>query len=586
MLIINKSEDKPRRNRGCLWTALVIIVVYMALCGIIGANMDSIFSTPATKLTDKTVYRLKMKGTVVEQAPEDNPFADLMGSMNMMPGMDQQTVIGLDALLSNIRLAKDDERILGIYLDGGSLAIGQAQAKELREALIDFRESGKWIVAYASNYTLSNYYIASVADRIYLNKVGSVDWNGLSASKMYYTRLLEKIGVKVQILKVGTFKSAVEPFFRTSMSEEDREQTKTYLTGVWDVYKQGVSESRGLTMQQLDQLADQCMALSAPETYVDKGFVDSLVYVQDMDTIIRHLVGSNDYEMLSTSKMSAVKRSEKKADKAIAVVYAEGEIVDEGMDGISAAKMTKTLRKVLKDDDVRAVVLRVNSPGGSADASEQIWHALRLIQQQGKPVVVSMSDMAASGGYYISCMADYIFAEPNTLTGSIGIFGMIPCWNDLREKVGLDVDYVNTNRHSGIMTNMTNKGMTAEEEALMQSMIERGYDLFTSRCAEGRHMLQSEIKCVGEGRVWLGQDALRLGLVDKLGNLDDAIVKAAELADMDVYKLKYYPTRKSAMDELIHLFDDTTQEERLMAKIRHIMSKPRVMAIMPEVRFN
>lgn len=586
MLIINKSEDKPRRNRGCLWTALVIIVVYMALCGIIGANMDSIFSTPATKLTDKTVYRLKMKGTVVEQAPEDNPFADLMGSMNMMPGMDQQTVIGLDALLSNIRLAKDDERILGIYLDGGSLAIGQAQAKELREALIDFRESGKWIVAYASSYTLSNYYIASVADRIYLNKVGSVDWNGLSASKMYYTRLLEKIGVKVQILKVGTFKSAVEPFFRTSMSEEDREQTKTYLTGVWDVYKQGVSESRGLTMQQLDQLADQCMALSAPETYVDKGFVDSLVYVQDMDTIIRHLVGSNDYEMLSTSKMSAVKRSEKKADKAIAVVYAEGEIVDEGMDGISAAKMTKTLRKVLKDDDVRAVVLRVNSPGGSADASEQIWHALRLIQQQGKPVVVSMSDMAASGGYYISCMADYIFAEPNTLTGSIGIFGMIPCWNDLREKVGLDVDYVNTNRHSGIMTNMTNKGMTAEEEALMQSMIERGYDLFTSRCAEGRHMLQSEIKCVGEGRVWLGQDALRLGLVDKLGNLDDAIVKAAELADMDVYKLKYYPTRKSAMDELIHLFDDTTQEERLMAKIRHIMSKPRVMAIMPEVRFN
>lgn len=587
MLIIKKSsEDKPRKNHGCLWTALILIVVYVAISAILGSTMGDVFSTTPTKLADNTIYRLKMKGTVVEQAPEENPFADLLGSMSSLPSMSEQTVIGLDDLLSNIRLAKEDKHILGIYLDGGGLSIGQAQAKVLREALLDFRESGKWIVAYAPNYTLSNYYIASVADQIYLNPTGVVDWKGLCATKLYYTRLMEKIGVKVQILKVGTFKSAVEPYFRTSMSEADREQTKTYLTGVWEVFKQGVSESRGLSMEQLDHWADECLSVAAAETFVTNGFVDSLVYVQDMDTILRHLAGTKDYTLLSTSKMAAVKRPEKKVEKKIAVVYAEGEIVDEGPQGISGVEMVKTLKKVLKNKDVRAVVLRVNSPGGSADASEQIWHAMRLIQKKGVPVVVSMSDMAASGGYYISCMGDYIFAQPNTLTGSIGIFGMIPCWNDLRDKIGLDIDGVATNRHADMMNNMIYKGMNPEEEVLMQGMIERGYDLFTSRCAEGRHMSQDEIKRIGEGRVWIGEDALRLGLVDELGDLDDAIAKAAELAELEDYQLKYYPAKKNPMDELLSLFDDTTKEQLLMAKIRNLMAKPRVMALMPEVSFN
>lgn len=548
--------------------------------------MGDMFSTKPTKLTDNTIYRLKMEGTVVEQAPKENPFAEFMESMSMMSGFSQQAVVGLDDLLRSIRLAKDDNHILGIYLDGSELVIGQAQAKVLREALLDFCESGKWIVAYAPSYTLSNYYIASVADHVYMNPTGTVDWKGLCATKIYCTRLMEKIGVKVQILKVGTFKSAVEPFSRTSMSEADREQTKTYLSGVWNVFKQGVSESRGLTMEQLDCFADECLTVAAPETFVTNGFVDSLVYVQDMDTILRHLAGTKDYKCLSTSKMAAVKWPKKKANDKVAVVYAEGEIVEDGPNGISAPEMVKTLKKVLKEDDVRAVVLRVNSPGGSADASEQIWHALRLLQQKGLPVVVSMSDMAASGGYYISCMGDYIFAQPNTLTGSIGIFGMIPCWNDLREKVGLDIDGVTTNRHSDMMNNMVLKGMNLEEQAIMQSMIERGYDLFTSRCAEGRHMSQDEIKRIGEGRVWLGEDALRLGLVDDLGDLDDAIAKAAELAELENYQLAYYPAKKNPMDELLKLLDDSTPEERLVAKIRHMMAKPRVLALMPEVRFN
>ena len=586
MLIINKSEDKPRKKHGCLWTALILFVVYVALMAIIGANMENMFSTPATKLADQTVYRLKMSGTVVEQAPEQSPFESLMSSMSMMPGMEQQTIIGLDDLLSNIRLAKEDSRILGIYLDGGTLAIGQSQAKELREALIDFRESGKWIVAYANYYTLPNYYIASVADHIYLNPIGSIDWNGLSASKMYYTRLLDKIGVKMQIIKVGTFKSAVEPFFRTSMSDEDRQQTQTYLTGVWDVFKQGVSESRGLTDEQLDGLADECMGLAAPQTYLTHGLIDSLVYVQDMDTVLRHMTGTKKYTLLSTSKMATVKRPEHTADHRIAVVYAEGEIIDEGSQGISETKMLKTLKKIAKNDKVRAVVLRVNSPGGSANASEQIWHALRLLQQKGLPIVVSMSDMAASGGYYISCMGDYIFAHPNTLTGSIGIFGMVPCWNDLRDKVGLDIDGVKTNRHSDITTDMMLEGMDADEQALMQSMVDRGYDLFTSRCAEGRKMQQDEIKRIGEGRVWLGQDALRLGLVDELGSMNDAIAKAAELANLEDYQLVYYPEKKDPMEELIKLFDDATKEERIIAKLRQLCSRPRILALMPEITFN
>lgn len=587
MLIIKKSsEDQPRKNRGCLWTALILIAVYAALCACMGASMGSMFSTPATKLSDNTIYRLKMEGMVVEQAPEDNPFAGLMSSMSMMPGMAQQETVGLDNLLSNIRLAKEDKHVLGIYLDGGNLIIGQSQAKVLREALVDFKTSGKFIVAYAPSYTLSNYYIATAADHIYLNFTGSVDWKGLCASKMYYTRLMEKIGVKVQILKVGTFKSAVEPFFCTSMSEADREQTMTYLTGVWNIYKQGVSEGRNIPVDQLDKYADEVLSVTATENYVNYGLVDSLIYVQDMDTILCHLAATKDYELLSTSKMAAVKRHENKCDDKIAVVYAEGEIVNDAPQGISGVKMVKTLKKVLNDDEVRAVVLRVNSPGGSADASEQIWHALRLLQQKGLPVVVSMSDMAASGGYYISCMGDYIFAQPNTLTGSIGIFGMIPCWNDLREKVGLDIDGVGTNAQSGMFNDMILRGMSTEQHAIMQSMVERGYDLFTSRCAEGRHMPQSEIKRIGEGRVWLGQDALRLGLVDELGGIDEAIAKAAELAELEKYQLKFYPAKKNPMEDLLSMFDDSTEEEKIVAKLRHIMAKPRILALMPEVQFN
>jgi protease-4 len=302
-----------------------------------------------------------------------------------------------------------------------------------------------------------------------------------------------------------------------------------------------------------------------------------------MDSILRTYAGTKDYKQLSNSKMTNVERTQVDATDKVAVLYAEGAIVDEGADGIVEGKILKTIKKIYEDDDVKAVVFRVNSPGGSADASEQIWHAMKMLQDKGLPVVVSMGDYAASGGYYISCNADYIYAEPTTLTGSIGIFGTVPNLSKIREKIGLDVDAVSTNKHSGLTTNAVTKGMNPQEMALMQNMVERGYDLFTRRCAEGRGMTQDEIKKIGEGRVWLGKDALEIGLVDGLGNIDDAVAKAVELAELGEYQLVSYPEKTDPLQEMLKMFDTTTPEERLVMKVREFASKPRIMALAPEV---
>ena len=302
-----------------------------------------------------------------------------------------------------------------------------------------------------------------------------------------------------------------------------------------------------------------------------------------MDTLLRMYAGTKDYKMLSTSKMASVKRNKIVAEDKVAVVYAEGQIYDSGSNGIVEGDMLKIFKNILKDDDVKAVVFRVNSPGGSADASEQIWHAVRLLQEKGLPVVVSMGDYAASGGYYISCSADYIYAEPTTLTGSIGIFGTVPNAKKLREKVGLDMDGVSTHKYAGMLSTTLYNGLNNEEYALMQALVERGYELFTQRCADGRGVNQDAIKKVGEGRVWLGVDALKLGLVDELGNIDDAILKAAELAGLGEYQLTYYPEKKDPVKELMKMLDSSTPEERLVMKVREFASEPRIMALMPEV---
>ena len=577
----NEREQQPRKKHGCLWTICIFILLYVGMCAWMGYMMGGMFSTPATKLEANSVYKLKLSGTLVEQGQANDPFANLL---NATPYYNQDETVGLDNLLDNIRLAKNDDRILGIYLDGGSLSMAPASAKALRDALLDFKTSGKWIIAYASNYGQTNYYVASVADKIYLNPTATIDWNGLSAQKMYYTRLMDKLGIEMQILKVGTFKSAVEPYFRTSMSDADRLQTQQYLTGIWDEMKTAVSKSRHIGVEQLDQYADLYMGLQPQEKYIEYGFADTLLYVQDMDSVLRLYSGTKDYNLLSTNSLTSVVRTPSKAKNKVAVVYAEGEITDNSGSGIVGTDMVKTFKKIAKDDDVKAVVLRVNSPGGSADASEQIWYAIQTLKQKGLPVVVSMGDYAASGGYYISCGADYIFAEPTTLTGSIGIFGTVPNMSKVLDKVGLSIDGVSTNRHSDLQTNMVYKGMNQDEFRMMQTMVERGYDLFTRRCADGRGMTQDAIKQIGEGRVWLGKDALKIGLVDSLGNINNAVEKAVALAELDSYQLAYYPETTDPMEELLSMFDNTTDEERLLIKVREFCSKPRVMALMPEVK--
>lgn len=576
------GEQRPRRRMGCLSGCLVFFLIYFACSAILGWIMGDAFSTQTVvTLENNTIYRLKMQGTLVEQGQKEDPFASIYSELYGLGEVSEK--VGLDQILSNIRLAKNDDRILGIWLDGASMSMGPASAKAIRDALLDFKQSGKWVIASAKNYSQTNYYVASVADRICLDPTGAVSWNGLTAQKMYYTRLYEKLGIEMQILKVGTFKSAVEPYFRTSMSSEDRLQTMQYMNGIWDEYKAQVSKARNIPVDQLDALADKYMGLQSAQEQLQAGLVDTIVYTQDMDSLLRVYAGTKDYKTLTTSKLAQVKRTESIATDEIAVLYLDGAITDDSGEGIVGKKVIKTIKKIRKNDNVKALVIRVNSPGGSADASEQIWHAIENVKADSIPVVVSMGDYAASGGYYISCGADYIYAEPTTITGSIGIFGTVPNIAKLRDKIGLDIDGIATNKHSDLDVNILYNGMTPEEFQLMQSMVERGYELFTTRCADGREVSQDYIKSIGEGRVWLGTKAKELQLVDEIGNIDDAIAKAVELANLQSYRLTYYPELKDPIEELLKMLDDTTPEEQLVNKVREFAAQPRIMALMPEV---
>ena len=583
MVLVSNNGQQPQRRGGCLRGCLIGLAIYFGLSFVFGLIFGDMLTTPTVKLQDYSIYKLELTGNLVEQGQSANPFAD---ALKELPMYGNQTVsTGLDQILDNIRLAEKDDKIKGIYIFGGDMAMSPASAKAIRDRLKEFKErSGKWVIAYAGNYDATNYYVASIADKIYLNSTGHVGWHGVAAQKMYYTRLMEKIGIEMQILKVGTYKSAVEPFFRTSMSEADRKQTELYLRGIWEEYRSAVSASRGISEANLDAYADEYIELQNAQTFVDCHMVDTVVYREDMDEVLRVMSGSKDYKLMSTSKLMQVERKKAKLPNRVAVLYAEGEIVDDSGQGITAKQILKQMKEIKNDDQVKAVVFRVNSPGGSADASEEIWHGVKSLQAKGLPVVVSMSDLAASGGYYISCAADYIYAEPTTLTGSIGIFGIIPNVKKIREKVGLDVDEVGTHKHSTMGSNMIMHGMNSDEQAMMQAVIERGYDLFTRRCADGRKMSQDDIKKIAEGRVWLGKDAKEIGLVDGMGNLNDAIAKAAELAGIESYDINYYPELKDPIDEMLKMISgEETEEEKLIAKMKTLAKKPRVLMLMEPV---
>ena len=555
---------------------LFCIVGTCVLTGAIGA-IASQSSDTETKLKAHSVYQIKLSGVLVEQAENDEYEAALAEAL----GRKTTSQIGLNDILDNIKKAKEDPNIDGIYLYGGSLSAGFASMHAIREALQDFRRSGKFVVAYADNYGQLNYYLASVADKVCLNSHGSVNWSGLATNITFYTRLLEKVGVEMQVVKVGQFKSAVEPYMLTHMSDSNREQMTILLDDIWQEVLKDVSASRKISVKQLNRYADMNLGFQDENLLPSYGIVDTLVYIQDMKAILTELTGTKDYKLVSHSSMNNVPSSNKYKKDKIAILYAEGDISDDGTSGIVGKKFVKQIDKLREKDNIKAVVLRVNSPGGSAYASEQIWNALSRLKKE-KPLVVSMGDYAASGGYYISCVADTILAENNTLTGSIGIFGIIPNFGTLRNNIGLDIDGLGTNRLSLMTSNMTAKGMSAEERAIMQNYINRGYELFVKRCADGREMTTDQIKKIAEGRVWSGKRALEIGLVDKIGNLQDAVEIAAQMANLEKYKVVSYPNKEDKLTKLLNSLSGTDSEEMILYKqVKSLIEKPAVMARLP-----
>jgi len=535
--------------------ALISIIGFVMVAGIIG----SIGSESSYVLKDKTVLKLDLDGTLTERE-DSSPFNSLMGTSS----------IGLDDMINSIKKAKENDNIKGIYIKTGHFGTGIASIEPIRAALKDFKQSGKFIVAYGDDYGQGSYYLASVADKVIMNPQGTLDFHGLNANIQFVRGMYEKMGVNFQVFKVGTFKSAVEPYIQDKMSDANREQMSSFLNDVWSHILNNISESRNIPVEILNLYADECLTFTEAEKIVKYGMVDTLMYTPDVEKYLKTLTETDDKEKLrlaSVKNMTSVPFKEKKNTKEqIAVLYAEGTIVDDnysvgllGGSTITAKEYVKELQKLKDDEDVKAVVFRVNSGGGSAYASEQIWNAVTELKKV-KPIVVSMGDYAASGGYYISCAATSIVAEPTTLTGSIGIFGLIPEGTELAKKMGVSFDEVGTNKHSGFggrtfgipfIVSAQSRAMNDEEGKMIQKYIERGYDLFITRCADGRSKTKEEIDSIGQGRVWTGNQALENGLIDKLGGLDDAVKIAAQAAGLEEYKISDYPAKKDFMTELL-----------------------------------
>ena len=523
---------------GVVFTILGIIT----LVGIVAS------SDTETVVKDNSIFVLDFKGSLSERVQE-NPLQQLLG--------EEFEAYGLDDILASIKKAKDNDKIKGIYIQPSYLEASYASLEEIRNALLDFKESGKFIVAYADQYAQKMYYLSSVADKIIINPQGSIGWHGAGMQPVFFKNLVSKLGLEIQVFRVGTYKSAVEPFIATEMSPANREQMTECLESVWNRIQADVSDSRHIPTDTLNAYADRYMDFCQAEEYVQCGLADTLMYKDEVISYLKQLSGRDEDDKLNSlfiEDMINVKKNvpKDKSGNVIAVYYAYGEILDapgsSTEDCIDVQKMCKDLRKLRDNDDVKAVVLRVNSPGGSAFASEQIWHAVKELKAK-KPVIVSMGDYAASGGYYISCAADSIIAEPTTLTGSIGIFGMIPNAKGLTEKIGLTYDVVKTNQFSDFGNLM--RPVNSDERALLQMMIGQGYDLFVSRCAEGRHMSKDKIEKIAEGRVWTGEMAKKIGLVDELGGIGKALEIAAQKADLKGYTIISYPAKKDILSTLL-----------------------------------
>lgn len=531
-------------------------LMFFVMLGVMLATGDE-----KQSVSDNSILRIELTGTVVDRSTPDSPLNQLLGRSNASSQ-------GLDVLIDAIKTAKGDKRIKGIYIEGGTMSSDFATLQELRGALVDFKSSGKFIVSYADSYTQGAYYIASVGDRVLINPSGLLDWHGIAMQPMFWTGLMEKVGVKAQVFKVGTYKSAVEPFILKEMSPANREQVESMITDLWKETCTAVGTSRKLSPDSLNAYADRYITLADGADYKRLKLVDDLTYVDQVRDELRKRMNDKEVTFVSPEVVAAQAEDTGDDDNQVAVYYASGNIVDVagsgalmgGGDEIIGSRVVEDLDKLANDKDVKAVVLRINSGGGSAYASEQMWRAVQLLKKK-KPVVVSMGGMAASGGYYMSCGANYIVAEPTTLTGSIGIFGLIPDFSGLvKDKLGLRFDVVKTNKASDFGT--LSRPFDAAESAALQAHVNRGYALFLKRVADGRtaagrKMTPEAVDRIAQGRVWTGNQALKNGLVDKIGTLNDAILKAEQLAQTKNPAVVRYPAPKSWMES----FNKEKQED-------------------------
>lgn len=523
------------------------IVTFMGIISIVGmiASGDS---TP--EVSNNSVMVLNLSGVIDEQGQED-----FLGTLtgNTMSNL------GLDNMLSAIKKAKDNDKIKGIYIEAGILQAGYATMQEIRNALLDFKKKGKWIVAYGDTYTQGTYYIASAADKVYLNPKGMIDWHGLGAQPQFYKDLMAKFGVRYQVVKVGTYKSFTETYTEDKMSDANRTQVSAYINGTWNNICKVVSESRKISTDSLNAYADRLITFEPAENILKYKMVDGLIYADQVKDEIKKMlkIGKDKkIKQIGLSEMANIKDKKAKGDE-IAVYYAYGSIVQSGAasvlsqeHSIVGPEVCKDLEDLMNDDDVKAVVVRINSGGGDAYASEQLWHQMVELKKK-KPVVVSMGDYAASGAYYMSCPANWIVAQPNTLTGSIGIFAAIPDMSGLiTQKLGVKFDEVKTNRNS-TFGNVMARPFNDEELDYLQAYVNRGYQLFRQRVADGRRQKTADIEKVAQGRVWLGSDALKIKLVDELGGLNQAVAKAASLAKLKEYHTKNYPAVPSWTEQLM-----------------------------------
>ena len=524
-------------------TGIIIcsILMFFILMGIIGVMVSSVGSKSETVTASNSVLMIDLAHTITEKT-EPNPFEGLD-----IPGYAGSKSIGLNDIVSRIKAAKTDSNIKGIYLNVSSVGTGFATMKAIREALLDFKTSDKFILAYSDVMSQKGYYLNSVADEIYLHPQGTLDFRGLATSVMFYKEALDKLGIDMQVLKVGTYKSAVEPFILNSMSEANKEQVNSYLNSIYSTFLTDISSVKKISTDSLQSIANGYM-IREPEDAKKLGFVNDLLYKDQVISKIKDKLGidaKKDIPVVSLlDYKNKVDAGEPGGDR-IAVLYAYGEIIDgEGIEGqIGGDKLSRDLRELREDDKVKAIVMRVNSPGGSAMASESIWREVELTKKV-KPIVVSMGDYAASGGYYISAAADSIFADPTTLTGSIGVFGLIPSFQKLfNDKLGIHFDAVKTSKFADMDVDM-DRPLSEEEKGIIQGGVNKIYQVFLQRVAEGRKIDVAQVDSIGQGRVWTGEQAVKLKLVDRVGTLDQAIAAAAKKAKLEKYRIFEYPRMK------------------------------------------